>query len=234
MKLRHPWLIRLLGFAGSWLIRGWLGTLRFRLDASASGGVPFDPRRQRLIYAFWHEYYLLTINFRDNIQMLVSKHADGELITRMIQHLGVAAVRGSSRRGGAAAMLDMIRNGCRRHIAITPDGPCGPRRRVQPGAVFLASKTGLPIIPIGIALERAWRFKSWDRFALPHPYSLVKIITGAPVWVPERLDDAGMESYRALVEERLNFLTENAERWLAGKPRLAEATAADVMLARSA
>jgi lysophospholipid acyltransferase (LPLAT)-like uncharacterized protein len=234
MKLRHPLLIRTLGFAGSWLIKGWLGTLHFRLDSAASGGVPFNPRRQRFIYAFWHEYYLLPIQYRDNIQMLISKHSDGELITQMVRHLGVATVRGSSRRGGAAAMLDLIRNRCRRHIAITPDGPRGPRRRVQPGVVFLASKTGLPIVPIGVGLEHAWRAKSWDRFAVPYPYSLAALVTDTPIRVPERLDNAGLETYRRLVEERLHHVNEDAERWLAGRPRLAKIPASDNFLARSA
>src|SRR5437870_3302320 len=144
MKLRHPALIRALGFAGAWLVKGWHSTLRIREDTAASGGMPLHPRRGRFIYAFWHEHILLATNYGRKSEVLVSKHADGELITQTILRMGMRAVRGSSRRGGIGAVFEMIRRSGRSHLAVTPDGPRGPRRQVQPGIIFLASKTGLP------------------------------------------------------------------------------------------
>jgi hypothetical protein len=97
------------------------------------------------------------------------------------------------------------------HLAITPDGPRGPRRRIQPGSIYLAARTGLPIVPFGIALDRPWRMRSWDRFALPRPWSKAACVTGQPIQVPENLDKDGLEKYRLLVENQLNELTAAAE-----------------------
>src|SRR5207253_7835479 len=100
MKIRHPALLRTLGFAGAWLLKAWLGTLRIREDCVPCGGLPIDPRRRRVIFAFWHENTLLAAKYGAQSQVLISKHADGELITQVILRMGMVAVRGSSRRGG--------------------------------------------------------------------------------------------------------------------------------------
>src|SRR5262249_2906370 len=102
----------------------------------------------------------------------------------------------------------------------TPDGPRGPRRRVKPGLVFLAAKTGLPIVPVGFAFHRAWRLRSWDRFALPLPWSAVECVTTDPVVVPEDADKGRLEEYQLRVEQALNLATEVAERRAFGRSRL--------------
>lgn len=224
MKLRHPALIRLLGFAGAWVIKGWHGTLRMRVDSRASGGLPLDPRRRRCIYAFWHENMFVATRFGAKTNVLISEHADGELIAQVTRHMKMGAVRGSSRRGGGRALLELLRLHKARHIAITPDGPRGPRRKLQPGVVFLASRMGLPIVLIGVGYEKAWRANSWDRFATPHPFSLATCVTTAPIDVPAGLKSAGLESYRRLIEEELEYITEDAERWATGRPRLTQCT----------
>src|SRR5688572_26217397 len=97
MKLRHPALIRGLGFAAAWLARGWMSTLRVRIDDRASGPLPPDVRQQRYIYVLWHENIIFTVtHFSGKIDALVSTHADGELITQIMRNLGIGAVRGSS------------------------------------------------------------------------------------------------------------------------------------------
>jgi lysophospholipid acyltransferase (LPLAT)-like uncharacterized protein len=223
MKLRHPMLIRGLAFAGAVLLKGWMSTLRIRLDFGEGPRHPPDPRRLRYLYAFWHEHIPLASCFDAKIDMLISKHADGEFISQLARHLGKGAVRGSSRRGGSGAMLELIRR-CRQkdqnHLGITPDGPRGPRRRVQPGLIFLASKTGLPIVPVGFGYEKAWRMRSWDRMALPCPYSLATGVFDAPIQVPAKLGQSGLEMYQRFVEERLHQLTDAAERWGTGRARL--------------
>jgi lysophospholipid acyltransferase (LPLAT)-like uncharacterized protein len=107
---------------------------------------------------------------RPDIKVLISTHADGQLIAEACQRLGFALARGSSTRGGVEAVRDMLRANDT-HLAVTPDGPRGPRRRVQAGVVYLAARTGLPIVPVGFAARRPWRAKSWDRFAVPRPFS---------------------------------------------------------------
>src|SRR5262249_21939657 len=99
------------------------------------------------------------------------------------------------------------------HLAITPDGPRGPRRRVQPGLVYLSSRLGLPIVPAGFASQRPWRMNSWDRFAVPRPFTRARCVTGDPVLVPPGAERELLEGYRLYVEQQLAEVTEQAERW---------------------
>jgi lysophospholipid acyltransferase (LPLAT)-like uncharacterized protein len=222
MKIRHSGLIRGLGFTAACLIKGLRSTLHTRFDVPWGFGRAPDPKLGRHIYVFWHEHILFGSTLgAGRIQVLISQHADGELITQACRHLRLGVIRGSSRRGGRAAMLELLRISKRWHIVITPDGPRGPRRCLQPGAIFLASKTGLPIVPFGIGYENAWRARSWDRFAIPKPFSLVTCVIGRSIHVPDHLDSAGLESYRRAVESELHFLDEDAQRWADGQPRLA-------------
>src|SRR5262249_41864178 len=140
MKLRSPWLIKFAAFLASWLIRLWMSTVRYRLAQLDENLHPTDPRRHRFIYAIWHEAILFPARSRGKAQILVSRHRDGELIARVCHHLGVATVRGSTRRGGAQALLQLIKITGRSHLLVTPDGPQGPRRRVQLGLIFLAAQ----------------------------------------------------------------------------------------------
>src|SRR5437868_1658877 len=101
MKLRNPWLIRLAAFLGALLVRLWIATLHYRIDFRLSGPQPVDPRKQRILYAFWHETILAAFRAaRENVEarMLISQHADGELVAQIVEFLGVATVRGSSTR----------------------------------------------------------------------------------------------------------------------------------------
>src|SRR5947209_20227050 len=145
MKLRRPWLIKAAGFSAAWALRFWLGTLRYRYRPL---GPSVDPRgpdnRQRYIYAFWHENMLLPAYHygRTDVHVLISGHADGQLIAEVCRHLGFRTVRGSTTRDGVRAVRQMLKLGRHAHLAITPDGPRGPRRRVQPGLVYLAAKAG--------------------------------------------------------------------------------------------
>jgi lysophospholipid acyltransferase (LPLAT)-like uncharacterized protein len=99
------------------------------------------------------------------------------------------------------------------HLGITPDGPRGPRRQLKPGVVMIASQSGLPIVPVGIGLVKAWRFASWDRFALPIPGSTMVGVVGAPIIVPPDLDRAALNDWVRFVEGQLLDLTQLAEEW---------------------
>jgi lysophospholipid acyltransferase (LPLAT)-like uncharacterized protein len=218
MKIRKKWMLDALGFLGALLVRLWIGTLRYRYRPMGLNVDPNQPSFQgRYLYAFWHENLLLPAYHYGlrNIWVLISEHADGELIATACRHLGFSVVRGSLTRGGVKAVRSMLSLSRKGHLAITPDGPRGPRRHLQPGLVYLASRTGLPIIPVGIAYERAWRLRSWDRFALPWPWSAAWVVTGAPVVVPPDLDRDGLEDYRRRVEQALHEADAAAER-LAG------------------
>lgn len=215
MKIRHPVLIKALGFAIGWVVRLWIGTLRYRYRPLGANLDPNRPNFQgRYLYAFWHENILVPAYHygRRDIHVLISEHADGQLIAEACRHLGFRVVRGSATRGGARAVRQMVRRSRTAHLAITPDGPRGPRRQVQPGVVYLAAVTGLPIVPFGIAFERAWRMSSWDRFALPRPWSAAVCVTAEPIRVPENIRKDQLEEYRLLVQRAMDTAGAAAER----------------------
>jgi lysophospholipid acyltransferase (LPLAT)-like uncharacterized protein len=215
MKLRKPWMIKAAAFLAAWLLRVWIGTLRFRYIALGPDWCPTSKmaRRGRYIYAFWHEGLLLPGYHygRKRVRVLIGQHADGQLIAEIMRHLGFGLVRGSTTRGGVEAVRQMLKISKKDHLAITPDGPRGPRRQVQMGLIYLASKTGLPIYPGGLGYDRPWRMQSWDRFALPRPGSRAACICGEPIYIPTDASRADMENYRRHVEDELNRLTAMAE-----------------------
>jgi lysophospholipid acyltransferase (LPLAT)-like uncharacterized protein len=219
MKLRNPRVLCLVAFLAAWLIRLWMGTLRFRLHFADGIRHPTDSRRQRCIYAFWHESLLFPTAFRARVHVLISRHADGELIAQVCRFLGAQVVRGSTTRGGGPALLELIRRGRRTHLGVTPDGPKGPRRRVQIGLISLASLTGLPVVAFGVGYSQAWRARSWDRFAVPKPWSTAACVVAPAIHVPARLNREGFEAYRRHVEEQLQRATAAAEQWAQGGPR---------------
>ncbi len=160
---------------------------------------------ERHLYAFWHARMLLMpYPFRRTLlgykqrrfygYMLISEHRDGAFIADTMHLLGIRTVRGSSTRGGAKAMLKMIRSVKKEHcnLGITPDGPKGPREQVTKGSIQLAMKTGLPVVPVCFAASRCWRINSWDRFYIPKPFSRGVFVFGEPVAVlpNERLEEA--------------------------------------------
>ena len=217
MKLRGG-LIKPAAFGLSCVLKAWLGTLRFRLRELVPGVAPTTKGlRERFIYVFWHEGLLLPAKAFAHLPLhvLISEHADGELIAQVMKHLGIRSVRGSTTRGGTAALHEMTELASRSHLAFTPDGPRGPRRVMQPGAVALARLTGLRIVPAGFAFHRCWRARSWDRFAIPYPFSPAVCVAGAPISVPRRLDRGGMERCRQQAENALHDVTERAEAWAA-------------------
>jgi len=151
-------------------------------------GTPYSAANpQRNLYAFWHARMLMIPRLsRGGLwhgYMLISEHRDGGFIADTMHLLGIDTVRGSSTRGGARAMLKMLRavRDENRHLAITPDGPKGPREVVQKGTIQLAMKADLPIVPVCYATKRHWRVNSWDRFYIPQPFSKGVFVMGDPV-----------------------------------------------------
>jgi lysophospholipid acyltransferase (LPLAT)-like uncharacterized protein len=219
MKIRHPFLILTAGWVIACLVRLWVGTVRYRCRALRSQVEPTQPGLQgRFIYAFWHETILLpAYHYRGTgSHVLISEHADGEMIARACQHLGLGVVRGSTTRNGVKAIRQILDMKGRSHLVITPDGPRGPRRQVQPGLVYLAARTGLPIVPVGFAYKRAWRMRSWDRFAVPRPGTEAVGVLGEPMTVPANADKAELEQYRLRVERSLEDATRVAEEMVKG------------------
>ncbi len=218
MKIRHRRVIAAAGWLGTRLVNALSGTLRF--DFSSVGTFPVDPvsapRDRRFIYALWHENFLIPIiRFGEpSVAALVSRHADGQLLGSLIRATGMDIVHGSTSRGGVAAVRQVLRDGASyRHLAVTPDGPRGPRRQVQPGAVYLASRTGMQIVPVGVGHRNPWRVNSWDSFAIPRPFSRVRCLFGEPFLVPSDPSPDALEPFRYRLQMELDRLSIAAEGW---------------------
>ena len=159
------------------------------------------------IHAFWHGRILPgTVYFkRRGIVVITSENFDGEWIARIITKFGYGTARGSSSRGARKALMQMIRDLRDRPVAFTLDGPRGPARVAQPGAVWLAKMTGNPIIPFHLEASRHWTTSSWDRTQIPKPFATIALVFAPPIQVsreisPESLDGVNDALAAALVE----------------------------------
>ena len=177
----------------------------------------FWREKRPVVFTLWHGRLLpCTYHHRhQDVVTLVSHHRDGEYITRLVQKWGYTAVRGSSSRGGLDALRELVRHlRGGRSLAITPDGPRGPREKLKPGPLLAAQLAGAPIIPVASGASRASYFGGWDRFLIPHPFARLQIAYGEPVYVPRRADEAGLQAVADEVEGRLGGLMRRVdEAW---------------------
>jgi hypothetical protein len=224
IKLRKPWLVRPVGTLAGVVARLLMGTVRRREAVAGPERQPPAPDGERYIYVFWHEALILMTAYSVPAHVLTSQHADGELFTRIARQLKIGVIRGSTTRGGSAALLGLIRRSGGTHVVLTPDGPRGPRRQLKPGAVALAAMTGMPLVPIGIACPTAWRAGSWDRMMVPPPWATAYYVTGPAIRVPAGVDRGRLNWYCRQTEAALAVVTTAAERWAAGGPRPIPAT----------
>lgn len=185
----RSWLPRLASILGPHVVRGLGCTLRVRYSNAGAERELIDSGG--LIYCFWHRWILLPAytHRKRGIVVLISRHNDGEIISRIVHRLGFETARGSSTRGGARALIDLKEAAARgKTLAFTPDGPRGPSKSVAPGIVHVAAHTGLPILPCGMAITRERCLDTWDRFVVPRPFSKAWIHFGEPLrFQPEDL-----------------------------------------------
>ena len=187
-------------------------TLRWRtdglehLDHLVAGG-------RQPIMAFWHGRILPATYFfrRRGIVVITSENFDGEWIAGIIERFGYGTARGSTSRGGRKALRQLTREmAAGKAAGFTVDGPRGPAEVAQPGAVWLARATGHPVLPFHLEADRHWTLKSWDRTQIPKPFATVSLVIGEPFDVPGDADEAGIESARRLLEDRLHVLEQRA------------------------
>ena len=198
MKL-ESWPARLLLAFGFGIYRVWARTLRLHIED------PHDVvgfvRQQPVIFAIWHNRLLMLPRVFDpsfptrQSYGLISASRDGDMIANWIERAGYGTIRGSSSRKGVAALRQLMdtlaANG---NVLFTPDGPRGPVYQVSQGVVFLAQKSGAPIVPIHMEYSSCWRMKSWDRFVVPRPFATLRAIFGQPIRIPPL---AGPEQFEA-------------------------------------
>ena len=183
------------------------------------GDVPeqFWDAGRPFVLGFWHgRLLMLCFGWRAGlpVRVLISRHRDGELITRALMRFGIGTVRGSSREGeGAAALREVVRhvrNGT--SVCISPDGPRGPRMRASAGIVQAARLAGVPIVPVSVGLTRRRLLSSWDRFLLPLPFARGVFVWGDPIEVARDGGDEELARVQARVEAALNAVTAEADR----------------------
>jgi lysophospholipid acyltransferase (LPLAT)-like uncharacterized protein len=190
------------------LIRILCRTLRFEFRDEA--GILDPARKGPIIWLMWHNRILVVpyirhrwLSHRKGV-VLTSPSRDGGVLAGVVQAFGLAAERGSSSRRGASALLALgrwIEGGG--DVAITPDGPRGPRYRLGAGAVLLSQKTGAPLLLLGVEYSSAWRLRSWDGFFIPRPFARVRVTFSEPFVAEPTADDAAFEAERLRIEARL-------------------------------
>ena len=202
-----------ISIVGYRLIQALGATLRWRtegfehFDAIAAAG-------HQPIMAFWHGRILPATYYfrRRGIVVITSENFDGEWIARIIERFGFGTARGSSSRGGLKALLQLTRDmSAGKPAGFTVDGPRGPARIAQPGAVWLAKATGNPVLPFHLEARRHWTLSSWDRTQIPKPFATVSIVIGEPFYVPRDADDEQIETARRLLDDRLKALEPRAQ-----------------------
>jgi lysophospholipid acyltransferase (LPLAT)-like uncharacterized protein len=193
--------------AGAPIIRALAATWRWRVQGFSHFESLVTAGRQPIM-ALWHGRILpATVYFRNRgIVVITSQNFDGEWIARIIERFGFGTARGSTSRGGARALVQLRRDlAAGRPVGFTIDGPRGPARVAQPGALFLAGATGHPVLPFHIESSRSWTMNSWDRTQVPRPFSTVALAIGAPFYV-SGTDAAVVEGARVELERTLASL----------------------------
>jgi lysophospholipid acyltransferase (LPLAT)-like uncharacterized protein len=171
-------------------------------------------QKKNYIVAFWHGTMLLPwyLHKNQNLVALISKSKDGDLLAKLLKKWNYTIVRGSSTEGGNIAlgiMIDYARNF--RSVAITPDGPKGPARKLKAGAVIAAKKSGVPLVLLGIGIQKKKVLKSWDNFEIPMMFSRVHAVYSNPVFIEADLNYDETSKMISRCEMKLNELQDNAD-----------------------
>ena len=196
------------------LIGGLCRTLTWKVEGAGHYDAIITSGRQPIL-ACWHGRILTGLYYfrHRGIVALASQNFDGEWIARILDRFGYTTARGSTSRGGAGALVQLRRELAAGHgVAFTVDGPRGPARVAQSGAVWLARATGQPILPFHLEADRSWTMGSWDRAQVPKPFSTVAVVLGEPIEV----GDGAIETARTEIERALENLEARARRVLLG------------------
>ena len=207
---------KLISALGYPLIASLGATLRWRTEGLEHYDAIVRSGRQPIM-AFWHGRILPATYYfrRRGIVVITSENFDGEWIAGIIERFGYGTARGSTSRGGRRALLQLTRDmAAGKPAGFTLDGPRGPARIAQPGAVWLAKSTGNPVLPFHLEAQRHWTLNSWDRTQIPKPFATVSIAMGKPFDVAADADDAAIESSRRRLEADLTALEARAHAML--------------------
>ena len=214
---------------GSWLaalyMRFAYATCRWQVVGDEAVGEALA-RHGAALGCFWHGRMLAMPQFwrrRAPLKVLISQHRDGQFIAAAIEQLGYPTIVGSTGKGGGPALREIVRTiKSGTSVAITPDGPRGPRMRCAAGIIVAAKFAGCPIVPFAFSAWPSRTFATWDRFLVMAPFARGAILVGEPIMVPRDADPATVEAFRQLLEDRLNAMTAEADR-MCGRPGVSPA-----------
>lgn len=192
-------------------------TLRVNLHNPGRIGDP-DTEVPPMILMLWHSRFFVVpgvwlnmLRTKRRVSILTSASRDGDMVANAMAVFGFDAIRGSSSRRAVAALVGLKRaleDG--QDVCLTPDGPRGPRYKIQPGAIKLAEATGAPIVPVHVQFSSAWRLGTWDRFVIPKPFSRVLVTFAEPLHISKGLDAEALENERLKIESLLVSGTDDA------------------------
>jgi lysophospholipid acyltransferase (LPLAT)-like uncharacterized protein len=208
------WYIRFVRISGLWQV--------------VRGEIPeqFWKSNKPFILSFWHGRLLmmpLCWDTKKKFYMLISQHRDGQIIARIVKHLGIKTTEGSSSKGGAKAfraILKILAAG--EYVGITPDGPRGPRMRATNGVISIAKLSGAPIVPIAFSSTNGRQLNNWDRFLVAWPFSRNVVVWGDPIYIDQKSDAPHQEQQRLHLEAALNAVTNEADSLVGRAPIKAE------------
>ncbi|EDY16329.1 protein of unknown function DUF374 [Chthoniobacter flavus Ellin428] len=201
---------KLIALVGGWIVKLLCATLRFRIQDP--DGFLQMPHTVKMTGLFWHNrlfilpwlysHYMSRRDCPRHSKALTSASKDGEILAAFLARFDIGAIRGSSSRRGAVAMLEMVRTSEAGYdIAITPDGPRGPKYKLNAGVITLAQKAKSPPLPIVVSYSRYWQLKSWDAFQIPKPFSRVDVTLLPLETIPDTDTEEAFEAQRARLEK---------------------------------
>jgi lysophospholipid acyltransferase (LPLAT)-like uncharacterized protein len=222
VKIRSPLLIRTAARLLTGGIRLLFKTVRLEIHLQSPGISPYeDTGGERFIYCIWHDG-ILGPTFggpQSQVAALTSQHTDGTLVAEVLSCVGITPIRGSSSRGGARAVKQMMEAAERYHIVIATDGPRGPRREVKDGIVYLAAQTGRAIVPVVFDGQKCWRpVGKWTDLVVPRPFSHAHMLAGTPIRVPARLSKDERARWRDVVQQAMDELGRSVQHLATGQP----------------
>lgn len=210
---------RLAARSADLLLRLIMATIRFRVEG-AEHHVGRRREGEPVIFVLWHGRLLPLAHLHrdEGVVGLISRSGDGEYIAQLLLRLGFRAVRGSSSRSGGPALRALIREArAGRSLALTPDGPRGPRQKMKLGPLVAAQLSGVPVVPVVAGANRAWWLGNWDRFLVPQPFARIRVLYGPPRVIPRDASQGELERRAAALEAELNAMVDEVDGFAAGR-----------------
>lgn len=194
--------------------RGLFATVRRQLHYADPAQSPYlPPAETTCIYSVWHDSLLmpLFLGRQPATKALVGRHQDGTFLANSLAALGISSVRGSSSKGGAEAVRQLLNETQGSHIVLTPDGPRGPRRTMKSGVAYLASRTGKPVIPTAFACRNSWSWGAgWTDLVVPKPGTLIVAMAGEGIFIPPDATRDELEQCTLRIQAEMDRLNTQA------------------------